>query len=114
MESYRSGHNGAVLKTVRAQVHRGSNPLLSAMKKALANASAFFNDVCLRQMMSLTLMMTATPNDVASLMFLANIASLRPKGATSLCDSITSCRRRRCIIEITLYMVYNFQKEASL
>ena len=30
MESYRSGHNGAVLKTVRAQAHRGSNPLLSA------------------------------------------------------------------------------------
>ena len=30
MESYRSGHNGAVLKTVRRQRHRGSNPLLSA------------------------------------------------------------------------------------
>ena len=29
-ESYRSGHNGAVLKTVRGQPHRGSNPLLSA------------------------------------------------------------------------------------
>ena len=29
-ESYRSGHNGAVLKTVRAQVHAGSNPALSA------------------------------------------------------------------------------------
>ena len=34
LESYRSGHNGAVLKTVRRQRHRGSNPLLSAMKKA--------------------------------------------------------------------------------
>ena len=33
MESYRSGHNGAVLKTVRAQAHRGSNPLLSATSK---------------------------------------------------------------------------------
>ena len=32
MESYRSGHNGAVLKTVRRQRHRGSNPLLSANK----------------------------------------------------------------------------------
>ena len=31
MESYRSGHNGAVLKTVRRQRHRGSNPLLSAI-----------------------------------------------------------------------------------
>ena len=31
MESYRSGHNGAVLKTVRAQVHAGSNPALSAI-----------------------------------------------------------------------------------
>ena len=30
MESYRSGHNGAVLKTVRAKAHRGSNPLPSA------------------------------------------------------------------------------------
>lgn len=30
MERYRSGHNGAVLKTVRRQRHRGSNPLLSA------------------------------------------------------------------------------------
>ena len=29
-ESYRSGHNGAVLKTVREKSHRGSNPLLSA------------------------------------------------------------------------------------
>ena len=29
-EGYRSGHNGAVLKTVRAKVHRGSNPLPSA------------------------------------------------------------------------------------
>ena len=30
MESYRSGHNGAVLKTVRRQRHGGSNPSLSA------------------------------------------------------------------------------------
>jgi hypothetical protein len=29
-EGYRSGHNGAVLKTVRAQVHGGSNPSPSA------------------------------------------------------------------------------------
>ena len=29
-EGYRSGHNGAVLKTVRAQVHAGSNPAPSA------------------------------------------------------------------------------------
>ena len=34
-EGYRSGHNGAVLKTVRAKVHAGSNPAPSAMKKAL-------------------------------------------------------------------------------
>ena len=33
MEGYRSGHNGAVLKTVRAQAHMGSNPILSAIKK---------------------------------------------------------------------------------
>ena len=30
MEGYRSGHNGVVLKTIRAQAHRGSNPLPSA------------------------------------------------------------------------------------
>ena len=30
MERYRSGHNGAVLKTVRVQAHVGSNPTLSA------------------------------------------------------------------------------------
>ena len=30
MERYRSGHNGAVLKTVRVQAHMGSNPILSA------------------------------------------------------------------------------------
>ncbi len=30
-EGYRSGHNGAVLKTVRAQVHGGSNPSPSAI-----------------------------------------------------------------------------------
>lgn len=32
MERYRSGHNGAVLKTVRAQAHVGSNPTLSAIQ----------------------------------------------------------------------------------
>ena len=30
MESYRSGHNEAVLKTVWVQAHGGSNPSLSA------------------------------------------------------------------------------------
>lgn len=32
MESYRSGHNGAVLKTVRRQRHKSSSLLLSAIK----------------------------------------------------------------------------------
>lgn len=31
VERYRSGHNGAVLKTVRVQAHMGSNPILSAI-----------------------------------------------------------------------------------
>ena len=31
MEGYRSGHNGAVLKTVRVQAHGGSNPSPSAI-----------------------------------------------------------------------------------
>ena len=32
-EGYRSGHNGAVLKTVRAKVHAGSNPAPSAKER---------------------------------------------------------------------------------
>ena len=35
MERYRSGHNGAVLKTVRVQAHVGSNPTLSAKSNEL-------------------------------------------------------------------------------
>ena len=31
MEGYRSGHNEAVLKTVWAQAHKGSNPFPSAI-----------------------------------------------------------------------------------
>ena len=30
LERYRSGHNEAVLKTVWGQLHKGSNPFLSA------------------------------------------------------------------------------------
>ena len=33
MEGYRSGHNGAVLKTVRGQPHAGSNPAPSAIQE---------------------------------------------------------------------------------
>ena len=33
MEGYRSGHNGAVLKTVRAKAHAGSNPAPSAKNR---------------------------------------------------------------------------------
>ena len=35
MESYRSGHNEAVLKTVWANAHVGSNPTLSAKKRTV-------------------------------------------------------------------------------
>ena len=35
-ERYRSGHNGAVLKTVRVQAHVGSNPTLSAIKNLIS------------------------------------------------------------------------------
>ena len=31
MEGYRSGHNGVVLKTIRAKAHAGSNPAPSAI-----------------------------------------------------------------------------------
>ena len=40
MERYRSGHNGAVLKTVCLHGRMGSNPILSA-SKALMQISAF-------------------------------------------------------------------------
>lgn len=40
MERYRSGHNGAVLKTVCLHGRMGSNPILSAFK-ALMQISAF-------------------------------------------------------------------------
>ena len=43
----------------------------------------FLNDVCLRQMMLAPPMMTASPNDVCLTAHWANIASLRPTGATS-------------------------------
>ena len=39
-ERYRSGHDGAVLKTVRVQAHVGSNPTLSAIK--IINLISFF------------------------------------------------------------------------
>ena len=54
-EGYRSGHNGAVLKTVRAQAHGGSNPSPSARKTAFCGSipaadillwGCFFNAGC--------------------------------------------------------------------
>ena len=36
LESYRSGHNEAVLKTVWVQAHGGSNPSLSAIQPKLS------------------------------------------------------------------------------
>ena len=73
-----------------------------SQKKALAQASAFFNDVCLRQMMM------ATPNDVRfandvclAAHFKANIASLRNKVEQHhICEANASYRRRRCFIVI--------------
>ena len=49
-EGYRSGHNGAVLKTVRAQAHAGSNPAPSAMKNSSFvrwTKEEFFHEVAL-------------------------------------------------------------------
>ena len=73
-----------------------------SQKKALAQASAFFNDVCLRQMM------TATPNDVRfandvclAAHFMAKIASLRNEVEQHhICEANASYRRRRCFIVI--------------
>ena len=41
-EGYRSGHNEAVLKTVWAQVHMGSNPIPSAKNKYRRQAVFYF------------------------------------------------------------------------
>ena len=43
-ESYRSGHNEAVLKTVWAYAHVGSNPTLSAKKCSHRQVGTFFAD----------------------------------------------------------------------
>jgi len=50
----------------------GANPMLSANKKALAFASAFLNDVCLRQMMLASPMMLLR-NDVYFAHFLQTL-----------------------------------------
>ena len=42
MQAYRSGHNEAVLKTVWAQAHGGSNPSACAIQKALSLADGAF------------------------------------------------------------------------
>ena len=47
MEGYRSGHNGAVLKTVRAQVHAGSNPAPSATICPKTRFECEFSDIFL-------------------------------------------------------------------
>jgi len=61
----------------------------------------FLNDVCLRQMMFTSPMMTATPNDVRLTAHWANIASLFDEGAIHhYGEAITSLRRSR---NITLY-----------
>ena len=43
MDGYRSGHNGAVLKTVRVQAHGGSNPSPSVQKPANKPFAGFFS-----------------------------------------------------------------------
>ena len=43
MEGYRSGHNGAVLKTVWGQPRKGSNPLPSVLEKpVISTVTGFF------------------------------------------------------------------------
>ena len=46
MEGYRSGHNGAVLKTVRGQPHAGSNPAPSAKIPETPDVSGISSLVC--------------------------------------------------------------------
>ena len=47
-EGYRSGHNGAVLKTVRVKAHAGSNPAPSATIPEIVEISGIFYFVCHR------------------------------------------------------------------
>ena len=83
------------ISLVRVQL---SQPEKSHLRKQMA----FFNDVCLRQMM------TATPNDVRyandvclAAHFMANIASLRNEVEQHhICEANASYRRRRCFIVI--------------
>ena len=56
---------------------------VGASKKLLEISQGVFYDVCLRQKMLAPPMMTASPNDVCLTAHWANIASLRPTGATS-------------------------------
>ena len=65
---------------------RGSTPLASTNKKTsfvYLTKEVFLNDVCLRQLVLATPMMTALPNDACLTAHWANIASLRVKRATS-------------------------------
>ena len=54
LEGYRSGHNGAVLKTVRGKLHAGSNPAPSATKETTfvyRTNVVYFNEVAPSELM---------------------------------------------------------------
>jgi len=60
---------------------------------------AFFNDVCLRQMMTATPNDVRFANDVCLTAHWANIASLRNEVEQHhICEANASYRRRRCFI----------------
>ncbi|MBR2988192.1 MAG: hypothetical protein IKC64_00535 [Clostridia bacterium] len=72
-------------------------PFSPPTKNALLSTDkgAFLNDVCLRQMMLATPMMTATPNDVCLTAHWANIASLRNAVEQHhICEANASYRRK--------------------
>ncbi len=75
----------------------GSSPVVPTNKKVsfvYRTKETFLNDVCLRQMMLAPPMMTASPDDVASLMFVGKHRIIANEMSNIIMRSITSYRRQ--------------------
>ena len=94
------------------QVVAGSSPAGGANKKTSFvywTKEVFFNDVCLRQMMLATPMMTATPNDVWLRHILGQISHhCDPREQHHICVANTSRERSECFIFHTHPSVFFF------
>ena len=99
--SYRGVEQLVARRAHNPEVRRFKSPPRNQQKThfCLPTKVLFLNDVCLRQMMLATPMMTASPNDVCLTAHWANIASLRNVVEQHhICEANASYRRRRCII----------------